>query len=566
MRTNGWVKVGMAIAEGDAHAAYYREVLEHAGFRAEILTDLADFEHYDVIVLAGEGSLNSGQQNHMLAWVQEGGKLVLSGSAWGLAETLGLNGENHISNGLLNLDGPGDRTWPDFCGDIRFFSGKTYSYADGWHTIARCEGKSALMRKAHGEGWIWFLGPNLGHTFALMQLGRAVECDAIGPNELTARLDDGILRAEDGIALSFEHDRAKAEGADSSFFAFPHADALKDVFIRCLVEAVESTGHRFAMTWMWPGLAPGGAILSMDCETSDFDALSRLQRTLTMFGMRATLSVAMPGYPADAYRQIKSWGHEVGFLYQTDNGAGWHQEKLGIQWTALARLSGNGSMISARPVDGRWRGYLNFYDLCQTAGARVSMGKGGRQAGTQGFAFGTCHPFFPLKKDGAPYLVMEIPSLVYMPGETTPDSVSDAILAQTALRNGCFHLIFRPEAIDHPEANAAMRRTLSLAKQQRFEFMTAEEVHTFEKARRHLKFFAKGIGDEISLTVAAESDIREVTVLITGPRFEAESRGREMLVTPVNRWGTTFYAVTLSLESKQSVELMLNPTTLTQAA
>ncbi|MFN8220516.1 MAG: hypothetical protein U0S12_10370 [Fimbriimonadales bacterium] len=558
MRSNGWAKIGLMLAGGDGYAPYYREALEHGGVRAEIVADFNDLRAYDVLLLCGEGELTTGQANALLEWTGDGGSLVLSGSSWGLAELIGFQGRpTHLSQGTLQPSG--DRLWPDRSMPIRFYGGKFHKHTSGWEIAVKTEGFPAALRRPYDKGQILYVAPHVGQTMALMQLGRSVECDLIGPNEPGTRLDDGILRAEDGIALNFSEDRVSVEGSDTPFFGFPHADALRELWVRAVVEAIESTGLRSLISWPWPNHAPGSAVISLECDQFDFDVLSRLQRTLTMFGCRATLMVAMPGFPADAYRHIRTWGHEVGFLFHTDNGSGWHEEKLGIQFTALGRLSGIAGINSARPIEGRWRGYTNFYDLCQTAGARLSLSKGGRQPGTQGFAFGTARPFFPLKRDGNPYLVAELPTTVYMPGVVTTDPASDFILAQTALRNGCYHIVFRPDTIDDPAGNASIRRTLSLAKQQRLEFMTAEEVYRFERARRQIKVMAKGIGSDTSLHVATEAEVVGLGLLIVGGKFEAESKGREMIVTPLARFGTTMHGLTVTLDAKQSVEISLRP-------
>lgn len=96
--------------------------------------------------------------------------------------------------------------------------------------------------------------------------------------------------------------------------------------------------------------------------------------------------------------------------------------------------------------------------------------------------------------------------------------------------------------------------------------MTAEELFMFEKSRRHVRTFAKGIGKEISLTVAADTDMEGLTLLVTGDRFEAENRGRDMIVTPVHKYGTTLHAISLNIEAKQSIELALHPVDQVQAA
>lgn len=556
MRNNGWAKVGYVLAEGDPNAIYFREVLEHYGVRAERFESIEDALGSDVVLLCGDGETSMTEATHLETWVHQGGLLLACGAAWGLEDLFGLAGTpQHVSNGLLKP--VSSALWPEHAAPIRFFGGKFHAHLSGAQSLLTTAcGRHAATSCSRGEGGAWTFAPHLGQTFKLMQLGRSVECDAIGPTDGSAVLDDGVLRSEDGINLSFEHDRTQVEGDPSPFFAHPHCDALKELFVRLLFEVIESRNLRTLGLWQWPNHASGAAMVTFDCEEFEFDHVSRMQRMLTMFGSRTTWLVAMPGYPADAYRQMRTWGYEVGLLYDADDTSGWHPEKLHIQFTAIGRLSSVSNIVSVRPIGGRWRGYTQFYESAQEAGARVSLSKGGRQPGTQGFAFGTCHPFHPARKDGL-HLTLEIPYVIFDPGQVTSDTVSDCILVQTALRHGCFHLVSKPSAVLDPACHSALRRTLSLCKQHRLEFMTPEEVYQHERARRQARISIKTLGSETVVQLTSDVEVDGLSLLISGPKVEAESKGRDLTVTPVTRYGRTFNAITVRLEAKQMLEISL---------
>src|SRR5438132_1464771 len=84
--------------------------------------------------------------------------------------------------------------------------------------------------------------------------------------ERAARLDDGVLRAEDGLPFCFGEDRQLLEGCETPVFAIPHADVLREVLIRCLLQGVLARGHRIPMLWHWPNNAPAAAMLTLECE------------------------------------------------------------------------------------------------------------------------------------------------------------------------------------------------------------------------------------------------------------------------------------------------------------
>lgn len=57
-------------------AHYYREILDHAGIKAELIENLSDFEGQDVLLLAGDQSLTEGMQRNLLDWVEGRGKVA----------------------------------------------------------------------------------------------------------------------------------------------------------------------------------------------------------------------------------------------------------------------------------------------------------------------------------------------------------------------------------------------------------------------------------------------------------------------------------------------------------
>lgn len=565
MESFGWARIAIYYAQDDPYAPYYREVLEHAGLRAEALEGLSagDLSHNDVVLLAGKGTLNPTQASALEDWVHNGGSLVCSGSTWGLHSILGFSGASTwISNSLIEPQKE-DRLWPEGVESIRFFGGAAVTSTSA-HTVANSDGKTLVARKSHGRGVSIYVGAHVGQTMCLMQNGRSVECDGIGPGDGSAVLDDGKLRAEDGTTLDFTADRGFA--GEHPYFNQPHSDLVKEIWIRAILEAAEHSGRFVPMLWHWPSQAAGSAVLSLDCEDFETDKVVALQRTLTMFGCRAAWIVGTPGYSTDVYRGLRAWEHEVGLLFHTDDGTGWHEEKLKIQVTSIGRLSGTPSIISVRPVDGKWRGWLNFYELCEATGARMSLSKGGRQPGTSGFLFGTCHPYFPMNREGRSFFTGELPYTVFMPGRVTPDPVSDAILESTVARHGCVHVVMTPESLSDPTVSASLRRLLSLCKQSRLEFMLPDQIYRYEKARRQMRIFQKHTPVEGTLQLVSEFEVENLSLMISGPRMAVQVKGKEIPGRQVTRYGTTFTAVSVDVQPKQQLDLHVKPMAVAAAA
>lgn len=554
-----WAKIGIHKASEDQYSCYYDETLEHGGFSYRTLATVTvdELSNIDVLILAGYGKLEGESYKAVSEWVDRGGALVCSGSSWGFNDELGLlHAGHHASNAYLTPVSS-DRLWPEQTHRIRFFGGELYRPGKCGVIATSGDGWVGIGRMVRGRGLTIFVGPHVGQTMALMQMGRSVETDGIGPDDDSAILDDGFLRSEDGTALSFENDRLTLKNDPNPYFAFPYADSLKDAFLRAVMNAADHTGKNALVLWQWPNMAPAAMMLTLDCEDLMPEHVYPMYQLLSMHGCPAAWIVPSPGYPLDVYRMISRWEHEFGTLFTIDNTGGWAEHHLRLQQTALSRAASVQSLVTTRPVNGLWKGWDAFYDMCEVSGARVSISKGGRQAGTAGFLFGTCHPFFSRRKDGLQRLVMEIPYQVYMPGATVSDAACDAIFAQTLAQGGCLHFVATPESITNSAISNSIRRLIINGRSSRVAFMQPEQMWKFEKTRRSIRKAMNANSEEGQLVLIPESAIEGLTVMISGPPVNVEMKGRMAQVTQVQKYGTTFTTFQSNIEQKHQLEVRL---------
>jgi hypothetical protein len=559
LTTTVWAQIGLYIAPEDRYGAYFVEALLHLGLTFRTLGGINSDELYDldVLVLCGYGELSETQIEKVSDLTARGGCVVCCGSPWGLNGMLGLDAEGvHLSNAVAK---PlrADRLWPADVAHVRFFGG-VLAAPKRCETVAATEsGKAAVCRHKVGRGAAWFVGPHVAQTMALMQMGRSVETDAIGPSDGSALLDDGDLRAEDGTNLSFESDRGLADGCATPYFAYPHADVVRELLVRSILEAVDHTGKSTVVIWQWPNMAPAGAMMTLDCEDFAPEHVYRTYQLLSLHGCQAAWLIGRPGYALAVYRSFRAWEHEVGCLFAADGRHAWTGDRLKLQHLALTRAASVKTAVASRPQGGRWQGWDAFYSMCETSGARVSVSKGGRQPGTAGFLFGTCHPFFPRRSSVSDHLVAEVPYTVYMPGLVTPDPVCDAVFATTVARSGCFHMACRPESISNLDANASLRRLLSLCRQNRVRFQAPEQLWRFEKARRSLRRMATTTGEDSQLLLIPDAPMEGLTVMLSGPAVGIEIKSRAANVRQIECYGTRFSTVQVDVEQKQHLELRL---------
>lgn len=552
-----WCTVGLYLAEGDRYACYYREVLEHAGVPHQKLKTLQsqDLEGVDVLLLCGYGTLTESQNEAVHGWLGFGKSIVCSGSAWGLEEDLGLSGNGlHLSRENVQSVRP-DRVWPG-CGPTVFFGGTGY-LANTKTSLKIGETYTALSRVEANRAKALFLAPHVGQTLCQMALGRSVETDAIAASDPHLRLDDGVLRSEDGISLDIERDRSLAANAPCSAFLEPHADNIREMFIRAVVEAIEFTGASLPIFWQWPNGAPAAGSLTIDAESFETDMVSKVQRSMTMIGCRPAWLVGAPGYPLDIYRAFRAWEHEVGLLFQSDGRAAWTEDKLKMQQVGVSRTAAVPTCTTVRPNNGQWQGWTQFYDHAEHVGARVSASKGGRQAGSSGFAFGTSHPFFPRRADGSAQLILELPYTTFMPGVVTPDAVAEAILEKTVSSHGCFQIVVQLEPAKLDTALNSARRLMASGRQRRMVFMRPDEIHAFEKGRRTLKTFFRS-GDETgALSLSHDHEMEGLTILFVGPRLQPTIRGKVQSPQAIEVYGTKLNQIIVNLQERTQLDILL---------
>lgn len=525
---SGWVKIAALCAPNDRYAPYYWEALDHAGFIYERLDTLApqDLGRTHVLLLLGTEQLSSPIQQGILKWVEEGGQLVVSGSTWGFDAQLGGTNSRTIGRGKL--------------GEATFFGGVCIP-----EIVADAD---------YEKGKIWFFGPHVGKTIALMQFGRSVECDAVGPDDV--RLDDGRLRAEDGSALDFDLDREPI-GAEK-VFAVASADRVRNALTESILSACDASEHPYALLWHWPNHAQSTYSVTLDCADFDPDQALIAKRLFGMHGIQAAWLLSKPGYSSEFYRAARSRDDEIGLLFEPEAEAQWSAEQLKMDATTITRMTANPNLTTCRPIDGGWRRWTRFYELCEEAGPRLSVAKGGRQQGTQGFLFGTSHPFFCRKFDGQSGIVGELPYTLFRPGTTCLDESVNRIIDETRNTYGCVQLVYEPSSFINVAEINTFRRIVGLMKEQRTPAMTPGEIYRFERARRHLRLQKRVVDTDLYLDVYSETSLDGLSLLISDCDRFASVKGKACRSVQLERYGRTFLALSLDIEAKGRTELMLS--------
>jgi len=547
-----FAKVAVLYATGDEYAPWLQEAMEHSGLLVDVIDEkgLENLLPYHCLILAGNGLLPPERLKQITEWADRvGGAIVCTAGTWGLERELGIEPRPDLprySRMTMVAVDPSSRIWNDGAKAVQFIGG------------IRCVPREAdvLARTPQGEplltrrGRAYYFGPHIGQTMSLLMMGRAVANDMIGPGDGTAVTENGKLQAEDGTNLRFAEDRERPEGCTVPIFLQPHVDFLRDIWMRMIMEAIEAARATPLLVWHLPNNANAAIAFSIDADTLTAEHVRIIAGGLTKFGLPAAWMVPPPGYGQDMYRAFRKWDHETALLFATD-GESMSEDQMKIQNLTIARAAGLPGVSSVRTNDGHWHGLTRFYEIAELAGAKLSLSKGGRQPGTSGFLFGTCHMFFPVRRSGKPFSIAELPYAAFRPGVVTPDSAIPALIDRVTQVHGCLHVAQTASGVSEGNFEVSLQQMLMAARNARLLSITPEQLYQYEKARRQLRVKA---GEE-SLHVVSDFSVRGLTIMIGGSGITSEVGGRRSEPIPVKRYGMLFTSVVTDLDPKTQTEV-----------
>ncbi len=551
-----FAKVAVLLATDDEYSPWLKEAIEHSGLVVEFIqeNDLEALLGFQTLILAGNGTLPTNRQVQVSDWMDRvRGSLVCTGGTWGLDKVLGLEARPDLprySRMMMVNSDTSDRIWNEGTEAVQFIGGTRCVPREATVLAKTPQGEPLITRRERA----YYFGPNIGQTMALIMMGRAVANDMIGPGDGTVCMENGKLQAEDGTNLRFAEDREKPEGCPTPVFLRPHVDYLRDIWMRVVVEAIESAGVTPVILWHLPNNANSAIAFSVDADNLSTDYVRKIATGLAKYGLPAAWMVPPPGYSQDMYRAFKKWDHETALLYTTD-GETMGEDHMKMQNLTIGRGAGLPGVVSVRTNEGHWHGLTKFYEIAELAGAKLSLSKGGRQPGTSGFLFGTSHIFFPIRRNGKAFNVAELPYQVFRPGSSTPDSAVPGLIQQVAHVHGCLHVAQTASGAAESKFEVSLQQTLMAARSARMFNISPQDLYHYERTRRHVRV---KIGND-GLSLIADQDLRGLTVMIGGTEILAETGGRRSEPIPVRRYGTFFSAVVTDLEAKTHVEVRFKP-------
>lgn len=562
----------LLVTPDDVFSSFASEFFEHTrlGCRRIRATELIDgLGEADVVVIASPVSLHGDSVGKLTAWVEAGGILMAMGGPGMLAAAAGAADGGRVVEGWVRIDAP--RTWTSFFDvDLHAFGGCSLLRTDDVSILGTWrDGSAAVTERELGAGRIIVIGADVWQSVGrILQGWRVTGPGHPAPDGSAPVGADGVLRCDDGLALSFSEDRAMPDGSPVEdthpqvfppnglvpLFHRPHADLWRELVLHLLADAVSARDLPLAWLHYWPAGVEAVAHVSHDADQNQDEHARLALDAFARADVHVTWCHCWPGgYSAEVVEAIGEAGHEQALHYNAldvMDGMPWGEAGFKEQKRWAERLTGV-PMISNKNHYTRWEGWTEFFEWCERAGITTDETRGASKAGSVGFPYGTSHVWFPVGPDGRRYDVVEVPLHTQDVGWQSDEAVIPVIADQALAHHGVAHFLFH---------GANMYRTTRVSdavvqlgdelRARQMPAWTAAELGSFERLRRGVHVSVIPEGDGYAITVAADAALvgAGIDVQLPGSRhWQVAESSAPTTLSDVKRHGRDVLEITVDL-------------------
>lgn len=513
-----------------AFALHLCEILDHVrlGYRRVDAVN-EDYAEPGVLVVG-----DADPDPCVLDWVAAGGHLVIAAHTEAWNEIVGVH-TTAATTGLVDLGGLIGESRP-----LRAIGGyRLEPISDALNVLARWEdGSAAIVSRNIGDGTVTSFGPDLPQTIVRIRQGFPVVADGQPASDGTAPIDDGILKCEDGLALSLEEDRGWAKGTapmptpfhhawpppgPTPIFDLPQADLWCSALIVSVLDALRRLGTVAGWLDYWPDGIRAIGHLSHDADlNSDDDAQAALD-AFESAEIAVTWCLLFPGgYSPETYRKIGNAGHEQALHFNATGDAdiaAWGWPQLRAQYAWAQAVTGTDSIVTNKNHYTRWEGWSEFYGWCERLGIEIDETRGPSKLGDVGFTFGTAHPYFPLADRTEHNRHHDVLSLALHTQDlelAAHGSCRDVILDGAERVHGIAHFLFHGPHLRKPATRKAFDELMAAARSRGLPWWTAGKINSWERARRNANVLTTidDEGERITISVDSTLPLRHATIVL----------------------------------------------------
>lgn len=509
---------------------YLTEILRRAGLFFEQLSpdQLPALRRTGLIVLlAGDLRLTAEQRQLLTALVQNGASLIGIGGMSGLDEVFGVSGQVPLAEGSMKVTVQEHPITAGLRSSLHVFGGyavKTGSAAvlAALESGGQATKGSAVLENRCGKGRAILLSPDLIFSVVHIQQGISVLQDGKPAPDGSAAVNDGVLKAEDGLVLDWQRDRNPMQPEGAPAFIEPVSDELREIILRSVFFAAREQGVSLPALWYWPRSLRAVGLLSHDTDNNEPDKAVALLDVMNRCRVKSTWCMLYPGgYPQEFYRKLREQGFEIALHYDAMSGGprtSWSRDNFIFQHRWLLNEAGLEHITTNKNHYTRWESRLDLFRWCEELGINSDQTRGPSKKGTIGFPLGGSQPYFPLDDEREvprflPVLEVNLQTqdlVVVCPPEYGPQLV-DSVLRH----HGVAHFLFHPAHILKPGVSDTLTGLVDYGRTHGLEWWTSEQIYQWETLRRGVKA-AFDAGDRFSLRAA--QPLRDAMLLMLKPR------------------------------------------------
>ena len=493
---------------------YIEEILSHAGIPYRLFDQAEQLSAYrpDIIVnvLAGE---RDEDLDRLLRWAEDGAVVIAYGGLNRLASRMGcvevgcreavyaeIEGMEAVLQGKL-LRALCSQPWKLLAGHEQAAS--PLAEAQGKLRLGKAGSElgAASLTFRIGTGKLIRWNVDIPGTVVYLQQGRGpIYQDGIPAEDGTGGIDEGILKADDGMEVDWKEDRVKTD-SNIPYFPVPYGDLWREVIVHELMKEAEGLGLALPFLDYWPSGTEQVALISHDSDFNSEEAAITTIELLKECGVRSTWCMIEPGYSREMYEMITDAGHELAFHFNALEAEGgiWSQDEFSRQLQHLRQASG-ADIVSNKNHYTRFEGWGELFRWCEAEGIQADQTRGPSKKGNVGFPFGTAQPYYPIAwadERNRLYDVLQIGFLTQdLEHPMLPDmSVIEPFLQAVKGVRGVAHFLFHQQHIHHIEGvRKAFRAVVGQAKSLGYTFWTCAEITSWEQARRNARLSVDASG------------------------------------------------------------------------
>ncbi|MCX6892775.1 MAG: hypothetical protein NTX51_14840, partial [Verrucomicrobia bacterium] len=257
---------------------YIAEILRQAGLFFDFLPPdrMEDLFHLPpcLVVLAGHLPLSAKQRQALTAWVNRGGSLLGLGGTSGLGEVFGVKGGSPLAEGWLKIKAGDHPVTRGLRSSLHVFGGctcvpgsaTTLADAEVGNHVTR---GGAILENRFGQGRAMLLGPDLIFSIVHIQQGVSVLQDGRPAPDGSAVINEGTLKAEDGLVLDWQRDRSQVAPDNGPIFLEPISDELRELILRGIFHLAREQRLLLPVLYYWPRALDAVGLVSHDTDGND---------------------------------------------------------------------------------------------------------------------------------------------------------------------------------------------------------------------------------------------------------------------------------------------------------